>query len=220
VKPRWGRIAVAVGLLLALIGGGVVWYSPLFAVRQVTVEGARDVSDSDIVTALAVADGTPLLRVDTAAAAARVERIPRVASCHVQVDFPSTIRVTVRERAPLVFFENAQGAHLVDSTGVEYALAPAPPDVPRLRTAHPGPNDPDTKAALTVLVAVPDPLRAQIQTISARTISDITLTLRDGRVVQWGGTADSVRKAAITGPMLSQPGHTFDVSSPDLPTIK
>jgi cell division protein FtsQ len=220
MKPRWGRIAVAVCLVLAAVAAGVVWYSPLFSVRRVLIEGEVLVPESDIVNAMAVSGGTPLLRVDTAGAAARIARIPRIASCRVQVDFPSTIRVTVAERAPLVYFVTPQGSHLMDSTGVEYALGPPPPGVPRLVAAHPGPADAVTKAALTVLAASPDTLRSQVRTISARSISDITLTLLDGRVVQWGSDADSGRKAAITIPLLSQSGHTYDVSSPDLPTIK
>lgn len=220
MRPRWGRIAVALGLVLAAVAAAVVWYSPLFSVRRVTVAGAVVVSQFDIVNAMAVPDGTPLLRVDTTAAAARIAKIPRIASCRVQVDFPSTIRVTVAERTPLVYFLNQQGSHLMDSTGVEYALEPAPPGVPRLVTAHPGPGDPATKAALTAMAALPDTLRAQVKTISARSISDITLTLLDRRVVQWGSDSDSARKAAITVPLLSQSGHTYDVSSPDLPTIK
>ena len=44
--------------------------------------------------------------------------------------------------------------------------------------------------------------------------------LADGRVLIWGGTTDSERKAAIALPLLAQPGQTYDVSSPDLPTVR
>jgi len=217
---RWGRIGVAAGLVAATVAAAVVWFSPLFSVRQVTINGADTIPRSDIVAVMNVPPGTPLLRIDTDAVARRLARIPRVSSSHVQVDFPSTIRVDISERTPTVFFDSPQGPRLMDSTGVEYAIGPPPAGVPRLRTAHPGAYDPTTRAALTALVAAPEALRVQVQTISARSISDITLTLHDGRIVEWGGDADSERKAAITLPLLTQPGHTYDVSSPQLPTIK
>jgi cell division protein FtsQ len=44
--------------------------------------------------------------------------------------------------------------------------------------------------------------------------------LLDGRIVVWGGTEKSERKAAVTLPLLTQPGQTYDVSSPDLPTVR
>jgi cell division protein FtsQ len=56
--------------------------------------------------------------------------------------------------------------------------------------------------------------------VAARSISSVTLTLLDGRVVNWGGVEHSDRKAAVTLPLLTQPGQTYDVSSPDLPTVR
>jgi cell division protein FtsQ len=44
--------------------------------------------------------------------------------------------------------------------------------------------------------------------------------LYDGRVVVWGSSEDTEYKASIALPLLTQPGQTYDVSSPDLPTIR
>lgn len=219
-RRRQVALAATAVLVAALVIAALAWFSPLMSARTVTVDGIEAISRSDILTALAVPSGTPLLRVDTDAAAARIAAIPRVARSRVRVDFPSTIHVTIVERTAVLFFETAKGALLMDSTGVEFAVAPPLPGVPRLKTAHPGDTDPGTHAALTVLAAVAKPLRAQVETISVRSVSDITLSLRDGRVVEWGSKADSERKAAITPALLTRPGHTYDVSSPDLPTVK
>lgn len=54
----------------------------------------------------------------------------------------------------------------------------------------------------------------------ARSVSDIELKLRDDRTVVWGGTDDSERKAAVVLPVLTRPGTVFDVSSPDLVTVR
>ncbi len=68
---------------------------------------------------------------------------------------------------------------------------------------------------------MPPQLRGQVGQIVAKSISDIAVTLLDGRTVVWGGgTEKSERKAAVTLPLLTQPGQTYDVSSPDLPTVR
>ena len=42
----------------------------------------------------------------------------------------------------------------------------------------------------------------------------------DGRQVVWGTTDRTEEKAVKLGALLTQPGQTYDVSSPDLPTVK
>jgi len=37
--------------------------------------------------------------------------------------------------------------------------------------------------------------------------------------VRWGGVEEGDRKAAVLGPLLTQPGKIYDISSPALPTI-
>ena len=182
--------------------------------------GAGDVPRDEVLAALDVPQGQPLLQVDTAAAATRVAQIAKVAQARVQRVYPSTVRVTISERVPVVFYDSPEGPHLVDASAVAYAIEPPPPGLPKLTVPTPGTGDPTTTAALGVLTTLPPPLRLQLGEIGATSISDIRLTLADGRVLIWGGTTDSERKAAIALPLLAQPGQTYDVSSPDLPTVR
>lgn len=214
--PVWAIGAVVV--IVALFA--VVYFTPLLSVRKVSVLGVRSVPEDQVVAALAVPEGRPLLRVDTGAAAKRVAQLPKVAEVRVQRDYPSTVKVTVTERTPVLFFDSPQGTHLVDGTGVDYATEPPPPGVPRLKVGSPGQDDPATQAVLRVLTSAPPPLRTQVGEVAAKSISDIRLTLLDGRTVVWGSDDRSDRKAAVALPLLSQPGRTYDVSSPDLPTVK
>ncbi|KAA0023142.1 cell division protein FtsQ/DivIB [Antrihabitans cavernicola] len=214
--PVWAISAVVVVIALFALA----YFTPLLSVRKVSVLGLHSIPQEQVVSALAVPDGRPLLRVDTNAAAKRVAQIPKVAQVRVQRDYPSSIKVTVTERTPVVFFDSPQGTHLLDATGVDYAIEPPPPGVPRLKVGNPGQGDPATKAVLDVLAATPPPLRVQVGEVAAKSISDIRLTLLDGRVVVWGSEEHSDRKAAVALPVLSQQGQTYDVSSPDLPTVK
>ncbi|MEU6561867.1 cell division protein FtsQ/DivIB [Nocardia nova] len=212
----WGiPVVVVVIVLLA-----VAYFTPLLSVRSVRVEGLSAVPEQDVRAVLRIPDGRSMLRIDTDAIARRVAALPKVRSARVQREYPSTVRVTVDERRAVLFFDSPQGTHLVDTEGVEFAIEPAPPGVPKLTTAHPGGADPLTRAAVTVLDAAPPALRAQVGEVAARSVSDIELHLRDGRTVVWGGADDSERKAAVVLPVLTREGTVFDVSSPDLVTVR
>ncbi len=212
-------IATAVVVVFGGLGAAL-WFSPLMSVRQVEYVGDGFLTAEEVLPVAGIEDGTPLLRVDTAAAARRVAGIPRVAEARVQREYPSTVRVTVRERIPVVFFDSPDGTHLMDETGVDYAIEPPPFGVVRLVTPTPAEGDHATQAALEVLGSLPEALRVQVAEVAAPTISSVSATLVDGRVVVWGGVDDSERKSAVVSALLTQPGRVFDVSSPELPTVK
>jgi cell division protein FtsQ len=205
-------VVVGLGLLL--------YFTPIMSARNIVVTGLGAVSQEEVVTSAAVKSGTPLLQVDTDAVAERVAAIRRVASVRVQRQYPSTLRITVIERVPVVVKDYPDGSHLFDRDGVDFATAPPPPGVPYLEAENPGPSDPATKAALPVMISLRPEVAGQVGRISAPSVAAITLTLTDGRVVVWGTTDRTEEKALKLGALLTQPGHTYDVSSPDLPTVK
>ena len=71
-----------------------------------------------------------------------------------------------------------------------------------------------------MLLALRPEVVAQVSRIAAPSVASITLTLTDGRQVIWGTTDRTDEKAEKLAALLTQPGHTYDVSSPDLPTVK
>lgn len=207
-----GVIVVGLGLLL--------YFTPVMAVRSTVVTGLGAVTQDEIAAAAAVAPGTPLLQVDTDSVAERVAAIRRIASARVQRQYPSTLRITVVERVPVVVKDYPDGPHLFDRDGVDFAIGPPPPGVPYIDTDNPGPNDEPTKAALQVMTSLRPEVAAQVARIAAPSVAAITLQLIDGREVVWGTTDRTEEKALKLGALLTQPGKTYDVSSPDLPTVK
>jgi cell division protein FtsQ len=205
-------VVVGLGLLL--------YFTPIMSARNIVVTGLGAVSQEEVVTSAAVKSGTPLLQVGTDAVAERVAAIRRVASARVQRQYPSTLRITVIERVPVVVKDYPDGPHLFDRDGVDFATAPPPPGVPYLDAENPGPSDPATKAALQVMTSLRPEVAGQVGRISAPSVAAITLTLTDGRVVVWGTMDRTEEKALKLGALLTQPGQTYDVSSPDLPTVK
>lgn len=226
-RERRGRSARARAVLITAAALCVVaaiaalaYFTPLMSVRSVVVSGLGAVTEDQVVSALEIPQGQPLLQVDTASAAARVAGLPRVAGVRVQREFPSTIRVTISERVPVAFFDGPGGTHLVDADDVDFATQPPPPGLPRMKVANPASGDETARAALSVLTGLPPQLRDQVLEVSAASADQITLTLNDKRVVDWGTAQDTSRKAAVALAVLTRPGQSYDVSSPNLPTVK
>jgi cell division protein FtsQ len=173
-----------------------------------------------VLNAAQVRLGTPLLQINTDGVADRVAAIRRVASARVQRQYPSALRITIVERVPLVVKDFPDGPHLYDRDGVDFATAPPPPALPYIDVDNPGPTDLTTRAALAVLTALRPEIVAQVSRIAAPSVASITLTLTDGRTVIWGTNERTEEKAEKLAALLTQPGRVYDVSSPDLPTVK
>ncbi|MDQ2791653.1 MAG: FtsQ-type POTRA domain-containing protein [Actinomycetota bacterium] len=221
------------GMVVLSLVGGVAWallVSSWFDARSVQVAGNKEVP-ADVVRAVAAVPlGTPMLRLDTTAIERRVAAVPRVASVQVRCRVDGTVRIELTERTPVAVVRRGNSVHLIDATGTDYTAVPAePPYLPELRSDRVGPRDPATVAALTVLTGLPQWLRDQVRSIAANSPANVVLRLDNGRggngrsgngrEVRWGGVEDGERKAAVLGPLLTQPGRVYDVSSPALPTI-
>jgi cell division protein FtsQ len=210
-------------VLLAIVGVGlalVLYFTPAMSARNIVVTGIGAVTREEVLDAAQVRPGTPLLQINTNQVADRVAAIRRVASARVQRQYPSALRITIVERVPVAVKDFPDGPHLFDRDGVDFATGPPPPALPYLDVADPGPSDPATKAALQVLMALRPEVAGQVGRIAAPSVASITLTLGDGRVVIWGTTDRTDEKAEKLAALLTQPGRTYDVSSPDLPTVK
>ena len=212
----WSVLLIVIGVGLGL----VLYFTPAMSARNIVVTGIGAVTREEVLDAAQVRPGTPLLQINTNQVADRVAAIRRVASARVQRQYPSALRITIVERVPVVVKDFPDGPHLFDRDGVDFATDPPPPALPILDVENPGPSDPATKAALQVLTALRPEVAGQVGRISAPSPASITLTLSDGRVVIWGTTDRAEEKAEKLAALLTQPGRTYDVSSPDLPTVK
>ncbi|EID17409.1 cell division protein FtsQ [Mycobacterium xenopi RIVM700367] len=206
------------GVTFAL--GLILYFTPVMSARSIVVTGTGAVTREEVLDAAKVRPGTPLLQIDTDQVADRVATIRRVASARVQRQYPSTLRITIVERIPVVVKDFPDGPHLFDRDGVDFATAPPPSSLPYIDVDNPGPTDPATKAALAVLTALRPEVAGQVGRVAAPSVASITLTLVDGRTVIWGTTDRTEEKAEKLAALLTQPGRTYDVSSPDLPTVK
>jgi cell division protein FtsQ len=213
------------GLVAVAALGAFLWAGPLLSVRTVRVDGAASLDAVQVQEAAGVAEGTPLLRVDVDAAAARVARLPQVADVQVTRGWPSTVVITVVERSPVAVVEIAGRRTLVDPEGVLFdtITGDPPAGVVPLEVADPGPGDAATEAGLAAIAALPPEVQSLVTRVTAEDDDGVTvgLVLQDGTDVVWGDGSESERKATVLAALLSQieggevdPAGTLDISAP------
>ncbi len=207
------------GVLVVAVLAGVGWAllgSSLLVVRHVEVTGNQLVPATQVRGAARIPAGQPLAKVNTAAAAHRVERIPAVLSATVTRSWPDTIVITVRERTPGVAVAAAGGYDLVDEYGITVRWAAhKPAGLPLLAAPpQPLPGSADVRSAVLVLRELPRALRGKVVSVSAASPTSVTLQLSGGTTVLWGGTDRAAQKSAEIAMLLRKHARYYDVSDP------
>jgi cell division protein FtsQ len=207
---------------LALIGTGtfIVYGTSLFGVSHIRVVGSGFVGTPAVRTAAAVPNGTPLASVDLGAVEARVERLVGVRTARVRRDWPSTLTIDVTPRSAVAAVPVGKAYRLLDPSGVAFQTVFGRPELPLLQVATPGPDDPSTTSALTVLASLPAQIRDQLVRMTATSPAAVTLFLDNKREVIWGDASDNAAKARVAVSLLDRPGTVIDVSAPNVVTVR
>jgi cell division protein FtsQ len=229
-RSRWARSPlqwrVAFFTLLAagvmVVAGWVVFESPLLAVRSVTISGTHLVPRSEVLAVAGVEPGTPLIRVNTGRAAARIAAIRQVGSARVTRSWPDRVTIVVRERVPALDLTAPGGGYdLVDGDGVVVRWsARRTPGLPLYLTAVPAAGlrgNPDLAAAAAVLGELPASLRHSLVSVTAPAPDQVTLGLAvaSHRVtVVWGGPDRAAAKAGELAVLMRSRMSYYDVSAP------
>jgi cell division protein FtsQ len=110
-------VLVACAAALAAVAYVVARETSLFALRTLDVQGASGPVAEQARNALAPLLGGSLVRVDTEDVARQLEALPTIVSASVERDFPSTLRIDVREEQPVAVVRHADGAWMVSARG-------------------------------------------------------------------------------------------------------
>jgi cell division protein FtsQ len=210
-------VAIVATLAWALLG------SRLLVVRSVQVTGTGPVvSRSQVLRAAQIRAGLPLIRVNAAAVAGRVERIQQVQSATVTRSWPSTVTITVRLRTPVFAVASAAGYVLVDGFGVDVRQsATRPPALPLLTVGGQGVPPAGSlrgsgavRAAAQVLAELPPPVTHRVQMVLAASASAVSIRLTGGVVVVWGSPRRGAQKARELVLLMRTHARYYDVSAP------
>jgi cell division protein FtsQ len=217
------RTAFLVLLTAGVVGTAawLVFFSPVLGVRSIEIVGNLTVASERIERQAGVADLHPLATVNLADVETRVLGIRQLASAKVDRIWPGTLKIEVVEREPVAAIPAGGRFAIIDKQGVVIEVKDAvPPMLPLLKVDRPAAGDPTTMAALQVIQALPAAVAGKVRQVHAGSAEGVTLELSDGRTVIWGGSDRPQEKSRILGSLLKRKATLYDISSPDVVTLK
>lgn len=217
------------GLAMAGIVAGVAWAllgSKLLVVRSVVVTGTHLVPSASVLAVAGVQPGMPMVRVDAAQVAARVDAIRQVQSTQVVKSWPDRVVIEVRERTSALAVAVPGGFDLVDASGVVVRWSASRPHwLPRyvsgstMATVAALRGDPSVGLAAAVLAELPASLRSSVASVSVPD-GQVTVVLADGETVVWGDTSAPGPKAQVLAILMRTGARYYDVSAPGMAMTK
>jgi cell division protein FtsQ len=224
-RRRWlaWRYVLVVVVVVALVAGGIyaVYYSKWLAVEDIEVSGAQTVTAGDIRARSGIDDGEPLMRVDLAGAERRIGALAVVKTVSVTRQWPHGVLISIQERVPIAVVDIGGQLRGMDEDGVVFrSYKQAPPGLPRVETSI-GTTSAALKEAAKVISALPQELSLQVDHVEVKSVDEISLVLKDGRVVVWGSADQSDTKAEVVETLLATvQAQVYDVSVPSKPTTR
>jgi cell division protein FtsQ len=187
------------------------------------VRGTVHLTADEVRQAAAVHGSPSMLRLDTAAVARRVERLPWVAGAQVSISWPNTLVVDVTEWEPVAYTADRGRWALLASNGrVLDEVLPRPAaymKVVGLATVPAPGHTIAGGAAVDVVDRLPDDLRRQVIGLDLSS-GGVTLRLGGGLAVRFGDMSAVPSKSGAALAVLGAPHagcHYIDVSIPSAP---
>ncbi|MFT4028454.1 MAG: FtsQ-type POTRA domain-containing protein [Protaetiibacter sp.] len=222
-RTRRRRIAwlTGIGILVALVGLSVAAvYSPLLALREIRVEGATSLDAAQLVDAIDGQLGTPLALLDDDELREQLGAFTLIRSYSTEILPPGTLIVHVVERTPVGVIVQDDAFDIVDAAGVVLSTSPTrPAGLPLIQVPDGEVDSVAYRSIAEVLLAMPAELLGQVDSITATTRDDVTLTLTgSAQRVEWGSATESEHKARVLAALLAIHGGSgagsYDVSAP------
>lgn len=215
---------VVVGLVVVALAAWAFTYTPVFDAHHIRVLGAETLRP-DAVRNLAGVDGsTNVLHLDTDAVVGRLLANPWIASASVQRDLPGTLLVRIVERRPVAVVTAMGETSVLASDGTMLPRGADPVALPTMHAALGAPDQAQRLAAAGLLSVLDSVVAQRVRDITVGQDGEVTLTLRDGVVVDAGIAGEEDAKAAALRAVLrwaTSGGRDLvavDVSAPSAPS--
>ncbi|WP_083701795.1 cell division protein FtsQ/DivIB [Tersicoccus sp. Bi-70] len=219
-----GATAVVVAALIA-----VLVFSPILAMRHVSVVGNRLTTARAVTDALSSLQGTPLPQITRDEVRNRLASMAAVEDVSVEARPPSTLAVTIHERTPVAILKENGKYLLIDQNGTQLATATDRSSVslPIIDGGTAVIGKDVFRAITAVLAALPADVLAKMEHASATSVDSVELTLLDGKKVVWGNSSQRELKAKVLAALIARPQNpdtpavqTYDVSTPSRPVTR
>ena len=185
----------------SLIGGVVVVLivlaSPIVAVRNIDIEGAKYANSTLIETVSKSLRGKSVLTVDTNSAQKLLETDPWIESVRIKTYLPGRAVIEINERVPVAWFLGVDNqGRVIDQDGRVLAVVNGRPTEYMLIDGT-GPNliagamaSDSYAAAAQLAMSLPDEIRPVIKNMGVDGPNQVTMTLLTGAVVKFGEPID------------------------------
>jgi cell division protein FtsQ len=194
-RVKWFKLGgVVVGFIVFVMG---VLASPLFAIRNVDLEGVVYTSPATIDKVTDILKGASVFTVDSADAREQLLKDPWVAEVRITTDFPNGALVEIAERIPVVWYLGAdQKARVVDARGHVITVLTGWP-TKYLQVRGQGPNleagavaDDVFRAAAQLVLALPSEIRPKVRALDLTGGGELSMILKGGTIVRFGPPSD------------------------------
>lgn len=222
-------VLVALGAVVVL--AALAWplaHSRFLSATVVRVVGNDRTTVAAVLDASGLATRPPMIDVNGALAADRIEALPWVLSARLELHWPDGVVVRMTERrAVAVVADGSAGWAELDRTGRVLATVSSPPSgLVHLSTGSPGPPGTTLGSAapsLTVAAALPVAFKAMVTGVSPSPGDGVDLALSGGIGVVFGTATQLPAKFEDVASLLAgaglAPGSVIDVSVPDSPVV-
>jgi UDP-N-acetylmuramate dehydrogenase len=197
VNRRKQLLIVGSSLVASVVFVLIVLASPLVAVRNIDVEGAKYANATLIETVSKSLRGKSVLTVDTNAAQKLLETDPWIESVRIKTYLPSRAVIEINERVPVAWFLGVDNqGRVIDQDGRVLAVVNGRPTEYMLIDGI-GPNliagamaSESYKAAAQLAMSLPDKIRPVVKNMGVNGPNQVTMTLLTGAVVKFGEPVD------------------------------
>lgn len=215
------RIGVIFGMVLVIaLLMWLAFFSSVFRVNEVTVQGIDLVSEEAVLAAAQVPQEAQMVSLDVEAIALRVRELPEIRDVAVNRELPGTLSIVVTERTLVYLRVKEEEYQFVDEDGVIFSTSAEPVEDVVLAVTS-GEETRVLADVAEVVSHIPADLLPRVQSVQAKAVDRITLELDEGGLVVWGSAEQSELKAdVLEALMASVQAQRYDVSAPSHPTTK
>jgi cell division protein FtsQ len=215
-----GSVLLLVALVLATM------FTPMMAIEDIKITGVHRMKESAVRNAVKSLVGTPLTLVDENTIAKRLKSFPLIESFTTLSMPPHTLELNILERQPIGLVTVGGNTYLYDPAGVRIQPARVSSKYPLILVNGDPAHSANYREAVDVLLALPASLYPKIYSIEATTKDNVLLSIRgvSNRRIIWGDSSQSALKSKVLSALMANTKHsatvTFDVSSPNTPTVR
>lgn len=163
-------------------------YSPSFKIKEIRIEGNRDINSKDILSLLDIKKGENIFKVKLNHAVRELRRLNQIKDIDIHRDFPDKIVLNIAERIPIAELDAGDNVHsnkvqLIDREGTVFLGKPR--KIPRILGAKSSLRRQELANFLSKLMAVDLQFYERISYIDANNPRRIKLKTNQGLVI-WG----------------------------------